>query len=166
MGENCFLSPHWRPLQSKDRVMRLLNTVMICGAALSVAACVQRAPFQTVSESCGHLTGNADLYASCAELVRVVTKCAKMLGRRPQREISSNRSRRLLPICRSTTGRSRSRRRRRARCRSPISVRSTRRPPSPLPNAPALPGPFLGHVPGGPDVYGVPANATPAPQLQ
>jgi hypothetical protein len=42
-------------------------------------------------------------------------------------------------------------------------------PPSPLPNSPTLPGPYLGHVPGGPDVHGVPAEAIPpppVPQLQ
>ena len=32
-------------------------------------------------------------------------------------------------------------------------------PRSPLPYSPAAPGPFLGRVPGGPDVYGVPAGA-------
>lgn len=31
-------------------------------------------------------------------------------------------------------------------------------PSTPLPKAPAQPGPFLGRVPGGPDVYGVPAD--------
>jgi hypothetical protein len=39
-------------------------------------------------------------------------------------------------------------------------------PPSSLPNSPALPGPYLGHVPGGPDVYGVPADASPPRDLQ
>jgi hypothetical protein len=31
------------------------------------------------------------------------------------------------------------------------------------PNPPAMPGPYLGRVPGGPDVYGVPAAAVPRP---
>lgn len=146
--------------------MRLLNTVMICGAALSVAACVQRAPFQTVSESCGHLTGNADLYASCAELVRVSNQMREdawqeATARNQQQPIQTftpdlsiyNR-----PLSQPPPP------------PSPMPLPDLGSvyapPPSPLPNAPALPGPFLGHVPGGPDVYGVPANATPAPQLQ
>lgn len=48
----------------------LLRVVALCIVALGAAACVRRAPFQTVSGSCGHLAGLRAEYASCADAVR------------------------------------------------------------------------------------------------
>lgn len=149
--------------------MRLLHTVMICGAALSVvAACVQRAPFQTVSESCGHLTAYPDLYASCAESVRVGNQIREdawqdATARNQQQSVPTFTPDPAIYTLHTQP----------PPPPSPMPIPNLGSvympPPSPLPNSPAMPGPYLGHVPGGPDVYGVPAGAIsppPAPQLQ
>ena len=49
----------------------LLRMVALCVLVLCGSACVQRAPLQTVSGACGHLTTLPEEYASCADSVRL-----------------------------------------------------------------------------------------------
>jgi len=140
--------------------MRLLHTVTICGAVLCVvAACAQRAPFQTVSGSCGHLTAYPDLYASCAESVRVGNQM-----REDAWQNAAARNQQHPPVATFTPDPSiYTLHTEPPPPPSPMPLPNLGSvytpPPSPMPNSPALPGPFLGHVPGGPDVYGVPVEA-------
>jgi hypothetical protein len=47
----------------------IMSAVALLSGCLSLAACVQRAPFQTVDGSCGYLVNNPDEYQDCAAWV-------------------------------------------------------------------------------------------------
>lgn len=138
----------------------IISAVALLTVCLLLAGCVQRAPFQTVEGACGHLVNNPEQYQDCAESVSAgnqareeAWQAAGMRDQPPPSEVPT-----FAPDPSIYT----------------LQTKPSAPPsPTPLPNLgsvyepapppkPSLTGPnapaFVGQVPGGPEVYVVPAN--------